>query len=264
MARTLTGMSQRREQQYQQRMTQRIARRLDAAFQREIIRAMRAIGKAYGNPGRQAEAAMVHNQKLAGLLNRAYGVSFDTFGPRVLKEAPKSHSVTIETKAAEDVFDRARALWIREQVAQKVTEIGGTTRKQAVDIIQQATTDAVTEGLSSQSALGKLIQARVNEQGGVMSRMRSRVIARTEAHASANAATQEAAKATGLVLDKEWVSSQGSRTRDDHDDADGQVVAINEAFNIGGEALMFPGDPSGSAAQVINCRCALVHVVADR
>ena len=263
MAKTITGLSPRRELQYQQRVIARIAQALDAAFQREIIRAMQATGKASGNRAATASAGKVHKDKLAVLLARAYRQTFEEFGPRVLVEAPKSHAVIIETKAAEDVFDRASAQWIKKNVARKVTEIGGTTQEQAASIIKAATTEAVTEGLASQAALGELIKTRITEQGGAMSRMRSRVIARTEAHASANAATQEAAKATGLALKKEWISSQGSRTRDDHDDANGQVVAMNETFSIGGEALMFPGDPSGSAANVINCRCAAGYIVSD-
>jgi hypothetical protein len=34
-------------------------------------------------------------------------------------------------------------------------------------------------------------------------------------------------------------------------------------FDIGGEALMYPGDPAGSAGQVINCRCAMGWVVKE-
>lgn len=263
MAKTITGLSRTREQQYQERMTARIARRMDMAFQREIGKAMRALGEAHGNPGKQAMATVEHKQRLANLLRREYGVSFDLFGPRILREAPKHHAMALETKAAQDEFDRARQAWIEQYVALKVTEIGGTTEKQAIAIIREATQEAVREGIASQAALGKLIQSRITEQGGIMARARSRVIARTESHASANAATQEAARATGLPMLKEWVSSSGSRTRDDHADADGQTRQLNEPFVVGGEELMFPGDPRGSAEQVINCRCASVHVVAD-
>lgn len=259
--RTLTGLSPRREQQYQERMTLRIARRMDLAFQREIGKAMRAIGSAEGNPGKQAMALQEHKQRLASLLVREYGVTFDLFGPRILREAPKHHPKALETKAAKDDFDRFREAWIQRMTALKVTEIGGTTEKQAIKIIREATQQAVAEGIASQAALGKLIQSRVTEQGGLLARARSRVIARTESHGSANAATQIAAQSTGLPMSKEWVASGGSRTRDDHADADGQTVPLNTPFVVGGEELMFPGDPNGSAENVISCRCASVHVV---
>lgn len=54
---------------------------------------------------------------------------------------------------------------------------------------------------------------------------------------------------------KEWDSSGDQRTRDDHFAADGQRVPFDQPFIVGGEALMFPGDPNGSAGNVINCRC---------
>jgi uncharacterized protein with gpF-like domain len=65
---------------------------------------------------------------------------------------------------------------------------------------------------------------------------------------------------------KEWVSAQDERTRTsppdefDHIEADGQVVDMNEAFTVGGEQMMFPGDPGGSAGNIINCRCAVVYL----
>jgi len=36
---------------------------------------------------------------------------------------------------------------------------------------------------------------------------------------------------------------------------DGVRVPLNENFNVDGEMLEYPGDPSGSAGNIINCRC---------
>lgn len=94
-------------------------------------------------------------------------------------------------------------------------------------------------------------------------------IARTETHTVSEATTHESAGAisdAGYDLTKEWVATMtDSRTRPDHVDADGQVVSINNPFMLGdaAEELMFPGDPSGSAAQVANCRCSTVYSMAD-
>jgi uncharacterized protein with gpF-like domain len=55
---------------------------------------------------------------------------------------------------------------------------------------------------------------------------------------------------------KEWVSRGDSRVRDAHRAADGQVVPMNMPFIVKGESLQYPGDPAGSASNIVNCRCS--------
>lgn len=61
----------------------------------------------------------------------------------------------------------------------------------------------------------------------------------------------------GYEIVKEWVAVVDSRTRDAHKKADGQRVPIDEPFIVNGEKLMYPGDPNGSAENIINCRCTM-------
>ena len=63
---------------------------------------------------------------------------------------------------------------------------------------------------------------------------------------------------TGIPHVKKWDATIDGKTRPDHADANGQVVPLSEAFMVGGEQLMFPGDPSGSPQQTINCRCTMI------
>jgi len=64
------------------------------------------------------------------------------------------------------------------------------------------------------------------------------------------------AKAKGADMVKQWDSTLDSRTRESHAIVDGEIRELDEKFSNG---LMFPGDPSGGAAEVINCRCALLQ-----
>jgi len=89
------------------------------------------------------------------------------------------------------------------------------------------------------------------------------MVARTGTPGAANFGAQAAANATGLILRKDWVAAGGGRTRDDHRRAGGRVVAMDAPFIVGGDRLMYPGDPRGSAEQVINCRCSVSHIVVD-
>lgn len=80
-------------------------------------------------------------------------------------------------------------------------------------------------------------------------------IARTEGHRiqqTSSRDAQYAAKKKGCDVVKQWDASLDSRTRDSHARVDGEIRELDEKFSNG---LMFPGDPSGSAAEVINCRC---------
>ena len=88
---------------------------------------------------------------------------------------------------------------------------------------------------------------------------RSKVIARTEVIASSNWSAMEAAKSSGLTLNKVWLSTGDARTRPDHVEADGQEVPMDEPFIVGGAKLMQPGDTSlgAPADEVIQCRCTV-------
>ncbi len=89
---------------------------------------------------------------------------------------------------------------------------------------------------------------------------RAVTVARTETLGALNSGRTDAFGAVADELGGEftqtWLATLDNRTRDDHRDADGQEVGLGEAFIVGGEPLAFPGDPSGSAANIINCRCS--------
>lgn len=63
------------------------------------------------------------------------------------------------------------------------------------------------------------------------------------------------------VVDKKRWNITGFNTRQWHVSADGQTVNTNEPFYVDGEELDYPGDPSGSAANIINCRCFVTPVI---
>lgn len=52
---------------------------------------------------------------------------------------------------------------------------------------------------------------------------------------------------------KQWDATLDGKTRESHRRVDGEIRELDEKFSNG---LMYPGDPSGGAAEVVNCRCA--------
>lgn len=67
------------------------------------------------------------------------------------------------------------------------------------------------------------------------------------------------ALAASVTVTKTWVAVLDESTREAHAEADGQEVPIDESFEVDGEDIAFPGDPSGSPGNVINCRCAVLY-----
>jgi hypothetical protein len=55
-----------------------------------------------------------------------------------------------------------------------------------------------------------------------------------------------------------WTTSRLNNVRPTHQEAEGQIVSIDEPFMVGGEFLDYPGDEKGSPEEVINCHCIAV------
>lgn len=69
------------------------------------------------------------------------------------------------------------------------------------------------------------------------------------------------AEDSGIIVQKTWISTHDSRTREWHSELDGQTVDRDEPFvNSLGE-IMYPGDPAADPANVYNCRCTLGYKV---
>ncbi|MFU8849430.1 phage minor head protein [Micromonospora sp. SL1-18] len=96
---------------------------------------------------------------------------------------------------------------------------------------------------------------------------RAVTIARTETIGAYNAGTLTAwltaEQAFDEKLDKVWVATHDERTRHDHRDADGQRVALDGVFMVGGIPMRYPGDPAAPPGQTVNCRCTMIEVEAD-
>ena len=66
----------------------------------------------------------------------------------------------------------------------------------------------------------------------------------------------------GVQAKKIWIATGDNRTREAHEDLDGQEAWVDEPFENEFGKIMFPGDPDAAPANVYNCRCTLgYHVV---
>lgn len=86
---------------------------------------------------------------------------------------------------------------------------------------------------------------------------RAATVARTEIISASNAGALAEVRTLNPEASKEWMATNDARTREWHREADGETVLLGQTFTVGGEELDFPGDPTGSPANVINCRCTM-------
>jgi uncharacterized protein with gpF-like domain len=231
---------------------------LTARFERvlevEIARAMGEMIAQYEVTRATPALPVEHEARMAEIWAQMANVSIRAFGGRVLDQGKASGRI-LETKSFAELFARLSLEYITsEMIRARITMVSETLRSQIVNVIGA--------GQAAGSTLPE-ISKQLRTLSRSIPRFRADMIARTEVHGAANYGADEAAKATGLTLRKEWVAAGDGRTRDEHADMDGEVVDMDQSFNFGSYRLMYPGDRSGPARGVINCRCQIAHVVDD-
>lgn len=138
---------------------------------------------------------------------------------------------------------RTRNLLVRisDEVYKDIVNALNTAVRQGKDVVGQASAvRAVLDGSGSENWAA-----------------RARTVAVTEVNRAWNfgviAHGLTVTQTMRVMVLKMWDSKDDSRVRAAHEQADGQTVLISQPFIVGFEALMAPGDPSGSPWNVINC-----------
>ncbi len=126
--------------------------------------------------------------------------------------------------------------------------------QQRAELIEQFLRDRINAELASGETP---MQVRQNIVRILSTRNYALRIARTEAHTALERGAWEAANSLGVRVTKEWVSREDSLVRFAHAAAHGQVREVDENFVVGGELMMYPGDPKASARNNANCRCTV-------
>lgn len=124
-----------------------------------------------------------------------------------------------------------------------------------VSLLKRKITAQVSRGISTGMSYQQVAQQLANvSRIGYNNAIR---ISRTEGHRVQCQSSMDAcykAQEKGAEVVKQWNAALDARTRESHAIVDGEIRELDEKFSNG---LMFPGDPAGGAAEVINCRCAL-------
>lgn len=229
--------------------------RLELLLRVEQARARNAmIRKAATEYTRQghppAHVFIAHRTRVKGVIEDHYRRTIPVFGGMALKQVK---SRRIERKAAQTIFESLVTEWIAREALRKATMIADTDR----DDVLGAINSGLTEGLGTEEIARNI--RRVSQ----LTPYRAATVARTETHAAATfgsiESVRQAERELGVVMVKEWLATKDDRTRPEHLAADGQQVETNGKFTVGGEMMDRPGDSSASAANNVNCRCAIIY-----
>jgi len=241
----------------------RRADRLEEAEVKKVIRLLNSARKEVAAAVASTDWQAYHLPELKGAIERAMQIFGDRYGMD-LREAQASFW--------DQGLDRVDLPLREVGVAQAIPGIDTTMlsilQGHSSDLVEGLTRDAIKK-INSEITMGLIGQKSPYEVMGAVGRnlkdksvfrtiaKRAETIVRTEAGRVLEAASQARMEAAGNVvpgLQKQWHYGHTAKMpRLDHMAADGQIRDVDKPFDVGGEKLMYPKDPAGSAGNTINC-----------
>ena len=129
---------------------------------------------------------------------------------------------------------------------------------------QQKISSEVAQAILSGDSIPKIAERFQNVVGmNETSAVRNARTAITSAENAGRIESYHYAESIGITLQKEWLATLDDRTRDEHRALDGQRVGVDEPFEVGGEKIMFPGDPDAEGYLTYNCFVADTKIASD-
>ena len=206
----------------------RDAAQIAAAYVDDTLPAVFALNRTYAAYAMERTGA-----------NLGVGTSFSIYSEDVVKRLIVEHPELLPNYPRRLALDVPKEMrWLREKISSQVLHgiLGGET----IPKIASRMVDVV--GMDKNVAIRNARTAVTSaENGGRMD-------------------TYDTAEAMGIRLQKEWMATHDTRTRESHGRIDGERVDKDAAFSNG---CRFPGDPNGAPEEVYNCRCTMVSYLPD-
>jgi Phage Mu protein F like protein len=156
------------------------------------------------------------------------------------------------------------SFWI-DHVTNFIKNQGKNRIKNVLDTTYHKIMGDISDGMEAGDGLPE-IGTRVEEHLDETWPSRGTSIAITETVGACNSASLEETNQIAPNMLKEWITVGDDKVRPAHEDAGAQYtenpIPLDEPFDVGGEEMMFPGDPEASIENVINCRCCIGYAEA--
>jgi phage portal protein BeeE len=153
-------------------------------------------------------------------------------------------------KLAEKVTQAKLAPYLRGKLIVSTQKISGINK-----VTQRLVANQLKTGLDAGEGLNDLTNRVRDVLGG--NRARALRIARTQTAGAVGSGRHTGMKSAGVEL-KTWLTAGDEEVRSAHKTAGEKYtdgITLDLPFIVANEPLMYPGDPSGSAGNIINCRC---------
>jgi len=178
------------------------------------------------------------------------------FAAETYKQVKPLASKAKEDDAMKDEWSRQMERYLDVYGAVRIAKVAETTEASTRKIIN----NQVKIGMVNGDGIDVIKRSIMKAVDGI-SASRARMIARTEVVGASNQGSLIGAQASGVALKKRWLTAHNKiPPRPSHKAADGQTVGMFDMFKVGEDELNAPGDPQGTAAEVINCRCTVIYV----
>lgn len=234
------------------RLEKKYTRRIYNAIQSQIKKFIDDM-QANGLQGAQSRLYVtIGNDEITPVLQDMHKEAALYFGKKAYYEIRASARKKVEKAGfglSEEWLQAIISFFNREMFA-LVQQISDTTREQILIVLSKA----AREGWSNNEIVREL-------QGPQIPAFRARLIARTELNKGAFFGRKLATDDSEWETEKEWVAANDHRTRHSHRAVDGDVIDVDGKFAVatpkgGIDYMEGPGDPTASAANLCNCRCA--------
>ena len=175
------------------------------------------------------------------------------------------YEAAVQRIGADTTFDPTDAdvQAIQARLNEQARGIAGTTQEE----VNRAIREGIAENESVSEVQGRVTSTlrRMADGRGDIDQSRARRIASTTTTTAFEKGQEKAMRENGM-FGRMWLSQRDVHVRRGHLEADGQTVELDEPFEVAPslaareEELQFPGDPEGSPANVINCRCTALPI----
>lgn len=210
-----------------------------------------------------------HHHGTTELFSKTWGITGAKFAKMVYNSYHKNTSFEIRVKQGnlhDDYWVEYMRRFALTEAGKRITWINENTDIELMKIIRSSLNKSQEAGEGIAVIARNLIKDIASEYGA-LSIARAQRIARTEIIGASNRGSLLGAQSLGYNMNKVWFSLIDKVTRTipdsefDHVKADGETRGLFEKFTETGEDLDHPGDPTGSAGNVINCRCVQTYEV---